>query len=84
MKRVVLHIDRLVLNGVDRADAQAVSAGLQAELQRLLVDPRVAGSLVDGGNRARIQAGTVADRTGGGALRMGRAIAGGIVKGIAR
>ena len=35
-QRIVLHIDRLVLRGIDRADAGAVSAAIQAELQRLV------------------------------------------------
>jgi hypothetical protein len=83
MKRVMLHINRLVLRGIDRADAQAVSAGLQAELQALLADPRVAGALVNGGNRARVHAGTVDSSADGSGRNMGKAIAGGIARGIA-
>lgn len=34
--KIVLHIDRLVLRGINRADAGAVSAALQAELRQQL------------------------------------------------
>jgi hypothetical protein len=36
MTRVVLHINRLVLRGVERGDAEAVSTALQAQLQAQL------------------------------------------------
>lgn len=39
MKRIVLHIDRLVLRGVDRHDADAVARALHAALQAWLVKP---------------------------------------------
>lgn len=38
-KRVVLHIDQLVLNGFAQADRHAVATGLQRELARLLAEP---------------------------------------------
>jgi hypothetical protein len=42
VRRVAVHVERLVLRGVDAGDGQAVAAGLRAELSRLLADPRVA------------------------------------------
>jgi hypothetical protein len=42
VSRVVVHVDRLVLRGVDARDGQAVAAGLQAELTRMLAEPGVA------------------------------------------
>ena len=36
MSRIVLHIDRLVLRGIDPDDATTVSEALRAELQRQL------------------------------------------------
>jgi hypothetical protein len=36
MSRIVLHIDRLVLRGIEPNDAESFSAALQAELQRQL------------------------------------------------
>ena len=46
MKRVVLHIDRLVLRGFDREDQAGISEGLRAELGRLLATPQAAQALV--------------------------------------
>ena len=45
MKRVIVHIDRLVLDGLGRENRQAVADGLQQELARLLAPPGVAGNL---------------------------------------
>ena len=93
MKRIVVHIDRLVLRGIDAGDAAAVSAGVQAgveaELQRLLAEPGAAAQLASGGHRARIRAGAVtltANSAGGDSGQhmghhMGEAIAGGIARG---
>lgn len=50
MTRIVLHIDRLVLRGVDCQDASAVSAALQERLHTLLAS--------DGGAALREQVGT--------------------------
>ena len=40
MKRVVVHIDRLVLNGFRHADRHAIAAGLQQELGRVFARSR--------------------------------------------
>lgn len=39
MTRLVIHIDKLVLRGLDRHDAQSVSVAIQDELRRLLANP---------------------------------------------
>ncbi|MCZ4304104.1 hypothetical protein O4G98_05105 [Zoogloeaceae bacterium G21618-S1] len=80
MTRIVLHIDKLVLTGIDRHDADAVAAGVQAELQRLLAQPGAAGTLTGGGDRRRIHAGAVSLTQDGGGRAMGQAIAGRIVQ----
>lgn len=36
MKRVIVHIDRLVLRGIERTDAVGMSGSLEAELRSLL------------------------------------------------
>lgn len=82
MKRVVVHIDRLVLRGIDSADAHAVRAGVQAELQRLLANPHVARALVDGGPRGRVQAAMPVGADAGGGRSLGRAVAGAVARGI--
>lgn len=82
MKHVVLHIDRLVLRGIGRTDAAAVSTGIQAELQRLLAEPDAATSLAEGGHRYRIKAGTVNIAQDADGRAVGHAIAGGVFKGV--
>ena len=74
MKRIVLHIDRLVLRGVERGDAAAVSAALQAELQSLL-SPEGAGTLATQGSVHALQAGRVRLPPGADAPALGRALA---------
>jgi hypothetical protein len=59
MKRVVVHIDRLVLNGFQRADRHAIAAGLQSELGRLLSEPGAAERLGGIGNVERVRAGNI-------------------------
>lgn len=74
MRRIVLHIDRLVLRGVDRGDAAAVSAALQAELQSLL-GPGGAGTLATQRSMDALQAGRVHLPQGADAPALGRAVA---------
>ncbi len=82
MTRVVVHIDKLVLRGIDRADAPAVSAGIEAQLQQMLVAPGMAASLAGAGDRYRIKAGVVEfDRTGG-AQQLGRKAGMRIARGV--
>ncbi|MFT3718297.1 hypothetical protein [Pseudorhodoferax sp.] len=74
MTRIVLHVDRLVLRGVDAADAPAVTQALQAELQRLLAADGAAALAAHGGT-AVLRAGRVALPAGAGAATLGRAAA---------
>lgn len=82
MNRVVIHIDRLVLHGVDPADAQAVSEGVRAELQRLLADPDAAEALSAGGDRPRISAAPVRLATGSAGASTGRRVAASVANSI--
>jgi len=59
MKRVVVHIDRLVLKGFPHEDHLAISSGLRTELERLLAEPRAVARLTNGGDTQRLQAGKV-------------------------
>ena len=65
MSKVIVHIDRLVLRGVDPSDAADFSATLRAEVQRQLARPGT-GQQIDRTHRHRIDAGRV--RTGNGTL----------------
>jgi hypothetical protein len=44
MSRIRVTIDRVVLNGFDSSERQAVIDGLRAELARVLADPRSAAA----------------------------------------
>lgn len=59
MKRVVVHIDSLVLKGFRQEDRHAIAAGLQVELTRLFADPATAARFVNIGNTARLPVGNV-------------------------
>ena len=83
VKRVVVHIDRLVLNGFQREDRSGIAAGLQSELGRLLSAPGTAERLVEVGNWASVKGSNLrinhdakAEATGVG---VARAISGGLL-----
>ena len=59
MKRLIVHIDRLVLKGFRHEDRYALAEGLQQELSRLLAEPGVARHLVSRGDSAQLEAGGV-------------------------
>lgn len=58
-KRVVIHIDRLVLNGFRFEDCHAIAQGLQQELSRLLVDPHSVQGLIGQRDISRLHVGGV-------------------------
>lgn len=80
MKRVVIHIDRLVLKGFRHEDRHAIAAGLQQELARLLADPQAAQGLPGLGNILRLQVGRVRVSQGSKPQRVGAQVAHGIGK----
>jgi hypothetical protein len=81
MKRVILHIEQLVLRGVARGDARALSTALQDELQRLLALPGGLAALQgrQGGQGVKPDQARVPQ--GAGPAAIGRAVAGRIVAG---
>lgn len=81
MSRIVLHIDRLLLRGIDAGNAEAFSAALQAELQRQLAIAGMAETLSGIGHLARIKAGEVRSTTPG-SEGLGQAIGRSIVRGL--
>lgn len=82
MTRIVVHIDRLVLRGVDRADAAAVTAAIHTELERLLARPGAAQGLAGTAGRSRVRTAPVRLGHGHSANVLGRAAAGRIVQGL--
>ena len=78
---VTLHIDRLVLRGIDPMDKHAMADGLKTELARVLGDPATRAAL---GQSRR----TPVLRLGGMAMQPGmagaRALGGGMAKAIGK
>jgi hypothetical protein len=84
MKRVVVHIDRLVLNGIRPADQHAFAAGLQQELGRVIADQQAVSPLTAMGDSARLQVGGVHIARNSTPQRMGESVARGIGRGMKR
>lgn len=84
MKRVVLHIDRLVLRGFRPENRAAIVEGLRGELGRLLADPTTSARLSSTPQVPKIDAGRVSVRQGGEASQIGAALGGAVVRGIKR
>ena len=82
MKRVVVHIDRLILNGFRHEDRHAIAAGLQQELSHLLADPQAVQGLTGLGNVSRLRVGGVHIAQGSKPQRVGAQVAQGIGKEI--
>lgn len=59
MKRVIVHIDSLVLRGFNHAERHAIAAGLQQELARLFADPHATQQLTTRGDVSRLRVGSI-------------------------
>ncbi len=59
MKRIVVHIDRLVVSGVSRADAPILGESLRGELARALTEPSSTHRLGSGAEIPHVHAGTI-------------------------
>lgn len=84
MKRVVVHIDRLVLRGFAASDGDGIALGLRQELGRLLADPAMANRLAAGGNVARLRLGAVPIQRGAAPCEIGTGVGRGIGDGMMR
>jgi hypothetical protein len=82
MKRIVLHIDHLLLKGFQQADRHDIASGIQQELTRLYSEPHSASQLMQQGNAARLHIGNVSISHGANGQHTGKQIARGISKGI--
>ena len=82
MKRVVIHIDRLVLKGFRSEDRHAIATGLQQELGRIFVDREAVSFLRAIGNVPRLQISSVPVGHGSRSQRVGENVAQGIGKEI--
>lgn len=59
MKRVIVHIDRLVLKGFRPQDRHAIAAGLEQELAVMFADPQAVRRLTERGDLSRLRVGGV-------------------------
>ena len=82
MTRVIVHIDRLVLNGFPQEDRRAIAAGLEQELRRVFADQAAVSLLMARGNVSRLQVGGVSIGHGSKPRRVGESVAQGIGKEI--
>jgi hypothetical protein len=83
--RVNVTIDRVVLRGIDRHDAVAVTAGLKAELARALAEPAAQSAPLHPRVAPVLRLGKVSLEAGrAGGRRLGASVARGIAKGVAR
>ncbi len=82
MKRVHVHIDRLVLRGVPGGDQAALVEALNEELRQRFADPGVLEAVTTGGNRKRLQADKLRITPQQSVQRTGRQLARSIVRGF--
>jgi hypothetical protein len=80
MKRLPVHIDRLLLKGVRHEDRHAIAERLQHELGRLLAEPGVARRLATTTDTARLKTATVRVAWGKRPVRLGTFTARNIVR----
>lgn len=82
-RRVVIHIDELVLRGFRPEDRHAIAEGLQAELARLYAtSPDALQALAGRGSTARLCVGEVPIAPGTRPAQVGGVLATGILRGI--
>lgn len=84
MRRVVLHIDRMVLGGFANAYSRAVGEGMRGELARLLADPATVERLASLGNVARLDAGRISLAHDVKPQRLGMSVGRAIARGLSR
>jgi hypothetical protein len=83
MSRIELHIDRLVLNGVEPGDQKALVDGLRTELSRLLAHPADRAAWARSHRTPVLKLGAMPMDPGpAGGRRFGTQLAGAIAKGI--
>jgi hypothetical protein len=84
VKRVVMHIDSLVLKGFRYGDRRAIAAALQDELVRVLAAPEKARQLVGLGSTPQVRIGNVNMGADSEPAKIGAAVGSAIGKGLIR
>ena len=83
-KRVIVHIDRLVLRGDHPHDRIALAESLRCEIESSLARRTTVDALASLGDRPRIETGAVRVVAGAKPRRVGAAIARAVVRSVAR
>lgn len=81
MKRVIVHIGRLVLRGIERGNADRIVDGLRAELRSKLAADAVVAALASHRSSPVVRGGRARVPHSSGAVSIGRAVATRIVGG---
>jgi hypothetical protein len=84
MTRVELHIERLLLEGVEPQDAQATGAALQAELQQQLSAALLPDTLRTRSTRAVVDGGAIELSASAPPRVLGAAVANAVHKGLTK
>ena len=85
MSQIHLHIDRIVLRGIDPADREVLLQSLQSELARVLAEPAAQAALARSRRTPVLRLGKMLMTPGpAGARKLGSGIARAIGKGISR
>ena len=85
MSTIHVHIDRLVLRGIDPSDRHALVSGLKTELARVLADAATQSAISKSRRTPVMRLGKMPMEQGvGGARKLGGGIAQAIGKGIKR
>jgi hypothetical protein len=81
-----LHIERLVLDGVDVAssDSSKVRAAMEHELSRLIADHGLSPEMRTGGTMPSVKGGDIRLQPGAAPAKLGRQVAAGVYGGIGR
>jgi hypothetical protein len=84
MSRVIeVNIDRVVLRGIDPSDRKAMIEGLEAELSRILADPRSGGQKIQSRRTPVLKLGRMALEPGpAGGRKFGSGLARAIGRGV--
>jgi len=80
-RRVTLHIDKLVLRGIDPLDQRALADGLKTELARVLAEPAVREAMGKSRRTPVLRLGSMAMQPGQAGAR---ALGGGVARAIGR
>lgn len=84
MRRVVLHIERLSLNGFEPADRHEIGRGLQQELARVFAEPAAVDPWLARAELPHFQAGGIRIPPGSAPLQVGMRAARGIQRAFKR